>query len=103
MANLRIFATAALAVSMATGTASISFAQSKGNCTCRYAGQNFKTGDIVCIRGKLSRCEFVLNNTSWKTVADSCPQASIPKIQQSPATGRDVSIMARMHSRFAIK
>lgn len=70
------------------------------NCTCRFAGQNYKTGDIMCIRGKLSRCEFVLNNTSWKTVAETCPQS---QLQQTPVIQAEVTILARMQSRFAIK
>jgi len=92
-----------LTLLMAAITGSMAFAQSKGNCTCRYAGQNFKTGDIVCIRGKLSRCEFVLNNTSWKTVAEICPQASLPGLQQSLTSNKQVTLMARMHSQFLIK
>jgi hypothetical protein len=47
------------------------------NCTCRAAGQNFQQGQITCIRGKLARCEMFLNNASWKTIADICPQASL--------------------------
>jgi len=48
------------------------------NCTCRFAGQNYKEGSIMCIRGKLSKCDLVLNNTSWKIIADTCPQAQAP-------------------------
>ncbi len=94
---------AALGILMMANPLSTAFAQSKGNCTCRFAGQNYKTGDIMCIRGKLSRCEFVLNNTSWKTVAETCPQASAPGVQQSPLSNAEITIMARMHSRFSIK
>jgi len=73
------------------------------NCTCRFAGQNYKTGDIMCIRGKLSRCDFVLNNTSWKTIAETCPQAMVPELFQPPAIGAKATFVARMQSRFSIK
>jgi len=74
------------------------------NCTCRYAGKNYKTGDIMCIRGKLSRCDFVLNNTSWKTIAETCPQVMAPNFPQSPVTKIDtVTVTARMQNRFSIK
>jgi len=88
---------------MTVSPLSSAFAQSKANCTCRFAGQNYKTGDIMCIRGKLSRCEFVLNNTSWKTIAETCPQASAPGPRQSPLSTTEVAIMARMHRQFSIK
>lgn len=65
-------------VAMAALLWSSSTAVAGPNCTCRYAGQNFKTGAIMCIRGKLSRCDFVLNNTSWKVLADTCPQVKAP-------------------------
>ncbi len=45
------------------------------NCTCRMGGKNYKIGEIMCVRGKLSQCGYVLNNTAWKTIAPTCPQA----------------------------
>ncbi len=73
------------------------------NCTCRFSGQNYKTGEIACIRGKLSRCEFVLNNTSWKTIAETCPQVSLPEILQSPDVKLELTVLAKMQNRFLIK
>jgi len=70
------------------------------NCTCRFAGQNFKTGAVLCIRGKLSRCEFVLNNTSWKTVAETCPQVKGPDEHMKIQSLREPTLMARLKSRF---
>jgi len=96
-------AAATLGIVMMAGPLSTAFAQAKANCTCRFAGQNYKISDIVCIRGKLSRCEFVLNNTSWKTVAETCPQASAPGVQQSPLSTVEITIMARMHSQFSLE
>lgn len=46
------------------------------NCTCRANGQSFHEGTIMCIRGKLSRCEMNQNVTSWKVIAETCPEAS---------------------------
>ena len=73
------------------------------NCTCRFSGQNYKTGEIACIRGKLSRCEFVLNNTSWKTIAETCPQVTLPENLQTPKEDNQITLMARMQKRFSIK
>jgi len=46
------------------------------NCTCRANGQSYHEGTIMCIRGKLSRCEMNQNVTSWKVIVDTCPEAS---------------------------
>ena len=50
------------------------------NCTCRAAGVEAELGQTVCLKTpsgfQLARCEMVLNNTSWKFLGDSCPQAS---------------------------
>jgi hypothetical protein len=81
-------------------TSAATSAMAGPNCTCRFAGQNFETGQVMCIRGKLSRCEFVLNNTSWKTIAETCPQS---KLQQSPLNQDKITTLARIQSRFAIK
>ncbi len=102
MAHMKtMLAASALGFSLIASTASPTLAGP--NCTCRFAGQNFETGDIMCIRGKLSRCEFVLNNTSWKTIAETCPQTKGPDIQQSPTGKNKVTLLARMQNRFAIK
>lgn len=57
------------------------------NCKCRHAGQSYELGQMACIRGKLARCEMVLNNSSWNMLADTCPEATgrTPRLaQQSP-------------------
>lgn len=46
------------------------------NCKCRYFGQRYELGTVMCVMGRLSRCVMVLNNTSWKPIADGCPQAN---------------------------
>ncbi len=45
------------------------------DCKCRSGGVNYPQGALVCVRGKLARCEMFLNNSSWKVVADACPQS----------------------------
>jgi hypothetical protein len=35
--------------------------------------------------GKLARCEMNLNNSSWKIIAPTCPEASLPRPQVSAA------------------
>ncbi|MFZ1680260.1 MAG: hypothetical protein WAT70_04510 [Rhizobiaceae bacterium] len=50
-------------------------------CSCRAYGADHALGATICIRASsgsyLARCEMVLNNTSWKKIGDSCPQASL--------------------------
>ena len=58
---------------------SASLASAGPDCKCRANGQRYSQGQILCIRGKLSRCEMFINNPSWKVIADSCPQASLTK------------------------
>ena len=45
------------------------------NCRCRLYGEYFDIGSIMCIRGSLRRCEMNQNNTSWKEIGETCPQA----------------------------
>ena len=71
------------------------------NCTCRFAGQNYKTGSVMCIRGKLAKCDFVLNNTSWKIIAQTCPQVKGPQLQ-TPHPKKAVTLTARLRARFAL-
>ena len=65
------------------GLAAAAGAASAGpNCTCRAAdGQKFEQGHVMCIRGRLARCEMLLNNPTWKIIADSCPQADISPLR----------------------
>ena len=63
-------------------TASSAFAGP--NCTCRFQGHNYKIGEVACILGDLKRCEMQLNNTSWQTITQGCPQAKLQSIK--PAT-----------------
>lgn len=45
-------------------------------CRCRYQGHTFQLGTIVCMRThlgiRLTRCELVLNNTSWVPTQETC-------------------------------
>ena len=65
----------------------ISAATAGPKCTCRYQNANYQIGEIACILGKLKQCEMTLNNTSWKTLSDGCPQAAL---QQSIPRSADV-------------
>ena len=47
------------------------------NCTCRANGHSYKQGQILCIRGQLAKCAMNLNNSSWKIIAPTCPEASL--------------------------
>jgi hypothetical protein len=49
------------------------------DCQCRADGRVFEQGQTVCLAypdgNKLVRCDMVLNNSSWKSVQDGCPEA----------------------------
>lgn len=51
------------------------------DCKCRANGEKFEIGQIACIRlpagSRLAQCGMVLNNTSWKILAGSCPSARL--------------------------
>jgi len=57
-------------------------------CKCRAEGQQYSQGQILCIRGKLQRCEMALNNSSWKVIADICPLADLPRKPAFPHSPR---------------
>ncbi|MGE0231135.1 MAG: hypothetical protein AB7O39_11065 [Flavobacteriaceae bacterium] len=42
-------------------------------CSCRANGVNYAAGSLVCLKGKLARCGFSLNNTSWQFLGRGCP------------------------------
>ncbi len=50
------------------------------DCTCRYKGQDYQQGDMVCLNSpsgpQLARCGFVLNNTSWNFTGMGCLYSS---------------------------
>jgi len=71
-----------LAVAGVTGFTQPATAHS---CTCRANGQAFAQGQIACIRGKLSQCQMNQNVPTWQTIADTCPEASLPSIAVSLA------------------
>jgi hypothetical protein len=52
-------------------------------CQCRLYGEYFDVGSVMCIRGKLRRCEMNQNNTSWKRIGDICPQARFSPLPAS--------------------
>jgi hypothetical protein len=45
-------------------------------CRCRFNGQAYRLGDIVCMRTHvgtvLTRCDLVENNTSWMPSREPC-------------------------------
>ena len=53
------------------------------NCQCRANDKKYEQGAVLCLRGKLARCEMALNNPSWKIIAQSCPETNL---QYSPIT-----------------
>jgi hypothetical protein len=51
------------------------------DCQCRYFGQSYAQGEIVCMHGKLAQCGMYLNNSSGRVWATYAPQAGAPDPQ----------------------
>lgn len=51
-------------------------------CICRFNGQEYRLGQIVCISSPsgstLSRCGLHLNNTSWVPLGVPCTTSALP-------------------------
>lgn len=52
------------------------------DCECVGNGKRVKEGQVLCLQigpstRYLARCEKVLNNTSWKKLAEDCPQVQL--------------------------
>ena len=47
-------------------------------CSCRAQGRVFAVGEKACLRSadgpRLAQCGMVLNNTSWRFTAETCPE-----------------------------
>lgn len=56
-------------------------------CTCRFQGENYRIGEVACILGQLKQCEMALNNTSWRTLSDGCPQAHLQQSKPDASAG----------------
>jgi hypothetical protein len=66
------------------------------NCTCRANGQIYELGQILCIRGKLAQCQMNLNNTSWQTIAETCPQTKLQSERYAIASLPSRSPLSRL-------
>lgn len=51
-------------------------------CRCRYQGQTYKLGDVVCMSTHvgvvMTRCELFMNNTSWVPTREPCTISAAP-------------------------
>ena len=49
------------------------------DCTCRVEGRSVAVGATACLRTaegpRLAECGMVLNNTSWRVTAKTCPES----------------------------
>jgi hypothetical protein len=58
-------------------------------CICLFQGRQFHLGDIVCMQTHLgtvlTRCELVLNNTSWMPSQQPCEISSVSRRPMTPA------------------
>lgn len=75
-----LFAAFLIAASASAGVA-------RADCACvNRDGARYNLGETTCIRvdgrSYMAECEMNLNVTSWKKIADDCPQAQAPR--QSP-------------------
>lgn len=58
---------------------------------CLANGRAYQIGQVACLTvlgtEQLSRCELVLNNTSWEKIKDGCAEtATPPQPQPAPET-----------------
>ncbi|MGX7873182.1 hypothetical protein ACVDG5_010655 [Mesorhizobium sp. ORM6] len=56
---------------------------------CLANGKSYPVGQVACLtvadQSHLARCDMVLNNTSWTTIDDHCPEnTQAPHPQVSP-------------------
>jgi hypothetical protein len=60
-------------------------------CRCRFGGQSYAIGDTVCMSTHvgvvLTRCGFVLNNTSWIPTETPCRATSEAIPGRDPSSG----------------
>jgi hypothetical protein len=61
-------------------------------CQCRANGISYPQGQVLCLDGRLVRCEMNLNNSSWKTISQSCPQT---RLNYSPIVSAQLSLLPR--------
>lgn len=58
-------------------------------CRCRFGGQDYRLGETVCMATAqgtvLTRCDLLLNNTSWIPTSTSCTLSDGPMLPQGPA------------------
>jgi len=51
------------------------------DCSCRYKGQDIATGKTICMKTSqgfvMAKCDWVLNNTSWKFSNQPCPYSEL--------------------------
>ncbi len=52
------------------------------NCVCRANNKHYTQGQVVCLFGKLARCEMNLNNPSWKIILQSCPESRLNPLRK---------------------
>jgi hypothetical protein len=53
--------------------------QSHKDCYCRANDRQYSQGEVLCLLGRLARCEMNLNNPTWKIISQTCPESrSIP-------------------------
>lgn len=49
------------------------------DCTCRVEGRSIAVGATACLRTaegpRVAECDMVLNNTSWRITARTCPES----------------------------
>jgi hypothetical protein len=47
------------------------------DCVCRANHKKYVQGQVLCLYGKLARCEMYSNNPSWKIIGQSCLQTNL--------------------------
>ena len=74
-------------------------AQDSTQIACSAAGRNYQPGEVACIPAchgaqQLAKCEQTGSGVKWTNIANSCPNASLPKPQLFSQA--DTDFMARL-------
>ena len=77
----------ALGLAAALAPTAVAAAQPYAPCQCRYAGERFEIGTVMCLAmpggSTLARCDMEVNVTSWTVIRQGCVSASAAPTQDA--------------------
>ena len=71
-------------------------------CRCRFQGQEYRLGEEVCMSTHtgivLTRCDLLLNNTSWIPTGTPCTISRLHTLPTAPTAATNARLAAPAHS-----